>query len=161
MKISDPYNPRGRDSVFIPKWASKQVVLSGRSEIWGYPSPKMHSLHFKDHIFANNSKTAGFRPFSSIFSPPPNPVLLPPSVLAMAKLLWKFQPPMTSGGRYSVFSPFLKWTRALKGRSRGPWKLPLVFCMGFCACTLAFMHVHLFLCVHTSCYACTLVSLHV
>ena len=43
-------------------------------------------FHFKSHIFANNSKTAGFRPFSLIFNPPPKPIL-PPSDLIMTKLL--------------------------------------------------------------------------
>ena len=56
---------------------------------------------------------------------------------------------------------FLKWTSA----SRGPWKLPLVFCMGFCACTLVSLHVHWLacmcttLCVYTCFCACTLVSM--
>ena len=59
-------------------------------------------FHFKNHIFANNSKTAGFRPFSSIFNPS-NPILLPPD-LAMTKFLWKFQTPTTPGAEIAFSS---------------------------------------------------------
>ena len=92
---------------------------------WWLPSHSKCIFNFKNHIFANNSKTAGFRPFSSIFNPP-NPIL-PPSDLATTKLLRKFQTPTTPGGRdsspsvrLSVRSDFSVplWARMLKFRTK-------------------------------------------
>ena len=52
IKFQAPTTPGGRDSILSPKSANKQVVLSGRSEIWGYPSPKIHFFHLPDTFIA-------------------------------------------------------------------------------------------------------------